>query len=98
MNKLGAPAQAGFDRITPQSPIKNPEEIYSIIPEGNVKPYDMLEIIERITDNSEFDQFKQDYGKTILCGYARIDGWAVGIVANQRLMCKNKKENYKLVV
>ncbi|MFZ8477577.1 carboxyl transferase domain-containing protein, partial [Staphylococcus aureus] len=50
-----------------------------------------LEIIERIIDNSEFDQFKQDYGKTILCGYARIDGWAVGIVANQRLIAKTKK-------
>jgi 3-methylcrotonyl-CoA carboxylase beta subunit len=51
----------------------------------------MVEIIERIVDNSEFDQFKQDYGKTILCGYARIEGWAVGIVANQRLVSKNKK-------
>ncbi|MEJ7831102.1 MAG: carboxyl transferase domain-containing protein, partial [Segetibacter sp.] len=51
----------------------------------------MLEIIERIIDNSEFEQFKQDYGKTILCGYARIDGWAVGIVANQRQTTKNKK-------
>jgi 3-methylcrotonyl-CoA carboxylase beta subunit len=51
----------------------------------------MLEIIERIVDNSEFDQFKKDYGKTILCGYARIEGWAVGIVANQRLVSKNKK-------
>jgi 3-methylcrotonyl-CoA carboxylase beta subunit len=56
-----------------------------------VKPYDMLEIIERIVDNSEVEQFKEDYGKTILCGYARIDGWAVGIVANQRLVTKNKK-------
>ena len=91
MNKLGEPEKAGFDRITPASPKKDPKEIYSIIHEGNVKPYDMLEIIERIVDNSEFDQFKQDYGKTILCGYARIEGWAVGIVANQRLVSKNKK-------
>jgi acetyl-CoA carboxylase carboxyltransferase component len=88
---MGAPETAGFDRIAPVAPAKNPEEIYSIIPEGNLKPYDMLEIIERMVDNSEFDQFKQDYGKTILCGYARIQGWAVGIVANQRLVCKSKK-------
>jgi acetyl-CoA carboxylase carboxyltransferase component len=91
ISKMGAPETAGFDRIAPIAPAKNPEEIYSIIPEGNLKPYDMLEIIERMVDNSEFDQFKQDYGKTILCGYARIEGWAVGIVANQRLVCKSKK-------
>jgi len=91
ISKMGAPETAGFDRIAPVAPAKNPEEIYSIIPEGNLKPYDMLEIIERMVDNSKFDQFKQDYGKTILCGYARIEGWAVGIVANQRLVCKSKK-------
>jgi acetyl-CoA carboxylase carboxyltransferase component len=59
--------------------------------ENNAKPYDVLEIIERLVDNSEFDQFKKDYGKTIVCGYGRIDGWAVGIVANQRLVSRNKK-------
>ncbi len=91
IGKIGAPEKAGFDRITPAAPIKDPADIYSIIPEGNLKPYDMLEIIERIVDNSAFDQFKQDYGKTILCGYARIEGWSVGIVANQRLVCKSKK-------
>ncbi len=91
ISKMGAPETAEFDRIAPIAPAKNPEEIYSIIPEGNLKPYYMLEIIERMVDNSEFDQFKQDYGKTILCGYARIEGWAVGIVANQRLVCKSKK-------
>ena len=91
MNKLGKPEQAGFDRIAPVAPTKDPKEIYGIMPEGNLKPYDMLEIIERIVDNSAFDQFKQDYGKSILCGYARIEGWAVGIVANQRLVSRNKK-------
>jgi len=91
ISKIGSPEKAGFDRIKPTAPVKNPSDIYSIIPEGNLKPYDMLEIIERMVDNSEFDQFKQDYGKTILCGYARIEGWAVGIVANQRLVCKSKK-------
>ncbi len=91
MDKLGEPEKAGFDKIKTAAPKKDPKEIYGIMHEGNVKPYDMLEIIERIVDNSEFDQFKKDYGKTILCGYARIEGWAVGIVANQRLVSKNKK-------
>lgn len=90
MSKLGDPAKAGFDRIAPKAPKKNPEELYGIFPHDG-KPYDMLEIIERIVDDSDFDQFKQDYGKSILCGYARIDGWAVGIVANQRLVLKNRK-------
>ncbi len=58
---------------------------------GMFPAYNMLEIIERIVDSSEFEQFKEHYGKTMLCGYARIDGWAVGIVANQRLVIKNKK-------
>jgi acetyl-CoA carboxylase carboxyltransferase component len=91
MQTLGEKPLAGFNRIAPASPVKDPSEIYSVIHEGNLKPYDMLEIIERIVDNSEFNQFKQDYGKTILCGYARIEGWAVGIVANQRLVSKNAK-------
>jgi 3-methylcrotonyl-CoA carboxylase beta subunit len=91
ISKLGHNPVAGFDRIAPIAPAKDPKELYGILPVGNVKPYNMLEIIERIVDNSEFEQFKEDYGKTILCGYARIDGWAVGIVANQRLVTKNKK-------
>jgi acetyl-CoA carboxylase carboxyltransferase component len=91
MNKLGEPANAGFNRIAAVAPEKDPAEIYGIMHENNAKPYDMLGIIERLVDNSEFDQFKADYGKTILCGYARIEGWAVGIVANQRLISKNKK-------
>lgn len=91
MGSLGEQPKAGFNRISPALPQKNPEEILGQIPVANAKPYDMLEIIERLVDNSQFDQFKQDYGKTILCGYARIDGWSVGIVANQRLVSKNKK-------
>ncbi|MEN9684425.1 MAG: hypothetical protein RLZZ28_211 [Bacteroidota bacterium] len=91
MGKLGEPENAGFSRVAAKNPARNQEEIYSILHKGNLKPYEMLEIIERIVDNSEFDQFKADYGKTILCGYARIEGWAVGIVANQRLVSKNKK-------
>lgn len=89
MSKLGSPKIAGFDRRESILPKKKPEELYGIFPAERTKPYDMLEIIERITDNSEFEQYKEAYGKTILCGYARIDGWAVGIVANQRLTTKS---------
>lgn len=96
ISKLGEEPQAGFNRIASMPPVKNPQELYGIVPVDNAKPYEMLEIIERIVDNSEFEQFKQDYGKTILCGYARIDGWAVGIVANQRLITKNKKGEMQL--
>jgi len=80
-----------FDHVDPIFPKKNQEELRNLIPSDSSKPYDMIEIIERITDDSSFEQFKEDYGKTILCGYARIDGWAVGIVANQRKIVKNKK-------
>jgi 3-methylcrotonyl-CoA carboxylase beta subunit len=95
MSKLGEKKKAGFDRIASKAPKKNPEDLYGLFP-ADGKPYDMLEIIERIVDDSDFDQFKQDYGKTILCGYARIDGWAVGIVANQRTIVKNKKNEMQL--
>ena len=91
VSKLGHKAKAGFDRMAPKAPLKSADEIYGIIPADATRPYDMLEIIERIIDDSAFEQFKQDYGKTILCGYARIDGWAVGIVANQRTVIKNAK-------
>ena len=95
MSKLGHKKNAGFNRVTPKLPIKNPNELYGIFP-ADGKPYDMLEIIHRIVDDSDFDEFKQDYGKTILCGYARIDGWAVGIVANQRTIVKNRKNEMQL--
>ena len=91
MGKLGTFASAGFNRITSRLPVKDPNQIFGILPADSSKPYDMLDIIERIVDDSDFDQFKQDYGKTILCGYARIDGWAVGIVANQRKVLKSAK-------
>lgn len=101
MSKLGTKPGAGFNRIASKAPAKNAEEIYGIMTVNNAKPYDVLEIIDRIVDadengESSFDQFKQDYGKTILCGYARIDGWAVGIVANQRLIVKNKRGEMQL--
>lgn len=90
-NKMGAHPVAGFDRINPLPPKEKPEEIYGLMPVDRVKPYDMLEIIKRLVDNSEFEEYKSLYGKTLLCGFARIDGWAVGIVANQRKVVKTKK-------
>lgn len=91
MSKLGDFPKAGFNRITPAPPKKDPNEINGIIPDTRDKQYDMYEIIERLVDNSEFDEYKALYGKTIICAYARIDGWAVGIVANQRKVVKTKK-------
>lgn len=91
MSKLGDKAQAGFNKTTPRAPLKNTAEIYGFMHENNAKPYNVMDIIERLVDNSEFEAFKADYGKSIICGYARIEGWAVGIVANQRLILKNKK-------
>ena len=96
MSKLGHPAAGIFDRITPVAPRHPAEDIYGLFPADGTKPYDMAEIISRIVDDSEFEQFKEDYGKTILCGYARIDGWAVGIVANQRKVIKNAKGEMQL--
>ncbi len=90
MSMLGDKPKAGFDRVAARSPKKNVEELYGLFP-ADGKPYDVLEIIERVVDESEFEQFKEDYGKTIVCGYGRIDGWAVGIVANQRKIVKSKK-------
>lgn len=90
-NKIGHDEKAGFDRIEPAAPQEKPEEIYGILPHDRVKPYDTGEIIKRLLDNSEFDEYKASYGQTILCGYGRVDGWAVGIVANQRKVVKSKK-------
>jgi 3-methylcrotonyl-CoA carboxylase beta subunit len=96
ISKIGHSEKAGFDRVEPKPPAKDPEEIYGLIPSDRVKPYDMREIIERLVDNSEFEEYKELYGKTILCGLARIDGWSVGIVANQRKMVKTKKEEMQM--
>lgn len=90
-DKTGHNQTAGFNRIVPTLPTKNPDEIFDILPADRNKPYDMREIIERIVDNSDFEEYKKLYGQTLLCGYARVDGWAVGIVANQRKMVKAKK-------
>jgi acetyl-CoA carboxylase carboxyltransferase component len=90
MSMLGEKPKAGFNRIASKEPSKKTEELRGLFPFDG-KPYDILEIIERIVDDSALEQFKEDYGKTIVCGYARIDGWAVGIVANQRKIVKSKK-------
>jgi len=91
VDKFGKPADAGFDRVTPAKPAFPEEEIYGLIPETITSQYDMLEVIKRLVDNSEIEQYKEGYGKSIICGYARVDGWAVGIVANQREVVKSKK-------
>jgi 3-methylcrotonyl-CoA carboxylase beta subunit len=91
MSHLAQPPNTGFNRAQPAPPKKDPAEIFGLLPPDGSKPYDMIEIIERIVDNSDFEQFKEEYGKTILCGYARIDGWSVGIVANQRKVIRSKK-------
>lgn len=89
VSKIGKPERAGFDRIAGKPPKFNAGEIMGIMPENPAKPYDMLEVIKRLADDSDITQYKADYGKSIVCAYARIDGWAVGIVANQRLVVKN---------
>ncbi len=83
-SKIGTYEKAGFDRIEPMEPKMKVSEIYGIIPSENTKQYDMHEVIYRLVDNSEFDEYKEKYGQSIVCGTARIDGWAVVFVANQR--------------
>ncbi len=90
IDKLGAPQYAGFSRIKSLAPALNQEELYGKLPKDRTTPYDMIDLIKRLVDDSQFDQYKQGYGKSILTGYARIDGWAVGIVANQRKVVKTK--------
>jgi 3-methylcrotonyl-CoA carboxylase beta subunit len=96
MSALGHSPLAGYDQIESREPLKKPEEIYGLLPSEGSKPYDMLEIINRIVDAPGVQQYKEEYGKTIICGYARINGWAVGIVANQRTIVKTKKGEVQL--
>lgn len=91
VDKIGDFDKAGFNRVKPQKPAQKPEEIYGILPKTRSEQYDMMDIIGRLVDNSEFDEYKAGYGQTLITGYARIDGWAVGIVANQRKVVKSKK-------
>ena len=96
MDKTGEQPRAGYDRAKPIAPKKEASEIYGIISPLNNKQYDVVDVIKCFVDGSDFDHFKEDYGKTIVCGYARVDGWAVGIVANQRKIVKSGKGEMQL--
>ncbi len=91
IEKIGDNPKAGFNRIEPKNPMAKIEEILELLPNNKTHPYDSYEIIKRLVDEGSIDEYKADYGKTIITAYARIDGWAVGIIANQRQMVKNKK-------
>jgi 3-methylcrotonyl-CoA carboxylase beta subunit len=91
MDKIGHSEQAGFDRKETKPSLVDPKQVYGILPSDRSKPYNVKEIISWLVDDSEFTEYKSDYGKTLVCGYARVDGWSVGIVANQREMVKNAK-------
>tara|TARA_R110002167_G_scaffold27566_1_gene93626 strand:+ start:433 stop:2115 length:1683 start_codon:yes stop_codon:yes gene_type:complete len=91
MDKIGDFPKAGFNRKKTIKPKENPDDIYGILPSSRSEQYDMMEIIKRLVDDSDFEEYKAGYGQTILTGYARIDGWAVGIVANQRKVVKTAK-------
>jgi 3-methylcrotonyl-CoA carboxylase beta subunit len=84
VDKMGAPAASPFSRVAPRDPLHKKEEIYGIFTNDPGKQYDMREIIARVVDAGEFEEYRAEYGETVLCGYARIGGWAVGIVANQK--------------
>ncbi len=89
--KMGNKPGVGFMRTEPQLPKYDPKEILGIVPGDRTKQYDMMQVIERIIDRGSWDEYKAGYGKTLICGYAYVDGWAVGIVANQRTIVKPKK-------
>lgn len=91
MDKIGDGESAGFNRAKPAEPKEDQEEIYGIIPAKRDKPYKVREIISRLVDQSEFEEYKEGFGQSIICGHARVDGWAVGIVANERQVIKSKK-------
>jgi len=91
VDKFGKFPGISFDRIKPAAPAFDQEEIYGIIPADRSRPYDMHQVLARILDNSELDEYKTGYGKTIVTGYGRLDGYAIGVVANQRLVVKSKQ-------
>lgn len=91
IGKLGETAGAGFNRAASHAPKRELEEVYTLLPESRSEPYDMTELIECLVDADSFEPYKENYGKTLITGYARIDGWAVGLVANERKVTKNAK-------
>ena len=96
IDKLGTPETAGFNRVKPVSPLKENDQLFGLLPKERNIPYDTYPLIEQLVDQGEFDEYKAGYGKTIITAYARIDGWAVGIVANQRKVVKSKKGEMQL--
>jgi len=96
ISKLGETPKVGYNRIKPIEPASDPKELMGIIPRDRTKPYDMMDIIDRIVDENSFDSFKEGYGQTLICGYARIAGWSVGIVANQRKVLRSAKGEMQL--
>ncbi len=97
VSKFGKQKSAGFDRIKPELPKYDPKEIFGILPVDNTKQYDTFELIARIVDNCQIDEYKPGYGQSLITAFARIDGWAVGIVANQRNIIKKKKDRKSVV-
>jgi acetyl-CoA carboxylase carboxyltransferase component len=95
-DKIGEKPRAGFDRIKSDAPERDVKDVYGIVSAENNKQYNVEDVIKCIVDKDSFDAFKHDYGKTIVCGYARVDGWAVGIVANQRMILKSGKGEMQL--
>lgn len=91
VSRLGHSARAGFDRIQSRPPKLNTEEILGILPTDPAKPYNTHEILHRLVDEGVLTEYKKDYGRSIICAYARIDGWSVGIVANSRTVVRNGK-------
>jgi acetyl-CoA carboxylase carboxyltransferase component len=91
VDKIGNPDSAGFNRIKPELPVEKQSDVFGLLPKERSAQYDMKKIIACMVDNSEMQEYKANYGKTLICAYARIDGWAVGIVANQRKVVKNAK-------
>ncbi|MEC7936878.1 MAG: carboxyl transferase domain-containing protein, partial [Bacteroidota bacterium] len=91
MSRLGDKPKAGFNRAKPKSPSQSISNLHGAFPIQRTDNYDVKNIINLLVDDSKFTEYKSDYGKTIVCAYARIDGWSVGIVANQRQVVKTKK-------
>ncbi|MES2587827.1 MAG: acyl-CoA carboxylase subunit beta [Bacteroidota bacterium] len=96
VSKIGKSEEAGFDRIKSEKPLREIKDLYGLLPSNRAKPYDVKEIINCIVDESKITEYKADYGKTMICAYARIDGWSVGIVANQREVVKNAKNEMQI--
>ncbi|MGB9773883.1 MAG: acyl-CoA carboxylase subunit beta [Bacteroidota bacterium] len=91
VSKFGSRPKLGLDRVDPRPPRFDPEEIYGLIPDDRTRPFDMYQVLARIVDEGEIDEYKAGYGKTVITAYARVDGWAVGIVANQRSIVRTKR-------